>query len=58
MYELYKNGLLNSELLNKEVWLRYLVVTKEKNVNIERVDNVKNISGKEVLEYVKSKEKN
>ena len=38
--------------LESEKWLSYLYYTENKGVNIERVDVVEQISGKETLSYV------
>ncbi|MBR4345099.1 MAG: methyltransferase [Lachnospiraceae bacterium] len=42
----------DSELLEKEKWLSYLYYTENKGVNMERVEVVEQVSGKETLCYV------
>ena len=42
----------DSELLEKERWLSYLYYTENKSVNMERVEVVEQVSGKETLSYV------
>ena len=42
----------DEELLGREKWLSYLYYTENKGVNIERVEAVEQISGKETLSYV------
>ena len=42
---------INKETLKREKWLQYLVFTKEKKVNVERVNKVSDINGTETLQY-------
>ena len=42
----------DSEILEKEKWLSYLYYTENKSVNMERVEIVEQVSGKETLSYV------
>ena len=50
--EIYVNGELNMELLNKEKWLYYLVLTNNNAINLERVSVIEEVTGKETLDYV------
>lgn len=50
--KIYVNGELNMELLNKEKWLYYLVLTNNNAVNLERVSVIEKVTGKETLDYV------
>lgn len=50
--EIYVNGELNMELLNKEKWLYYLVLTNNNAINLERVSIIEKVTGKETLDYV------
>lgn len=46
-----ENG-FNSSLLKQEKWLQYLCITKNFSANIERVDKISEITGRETLNYV------
>ena len=43
---------IDKEQIKNNKWLQYLVFTKEKNVNVERVSKISDINGTETLQYV------
>ena len=46
-----ENG-FNASLLKEEKWLQYLCITKNLSTNIERVEKISEITGRETLSYV------
>ena len=49
---IFVNGKLNMDLLDKNKWLYYLVLTNNNAINRERVDVISSITGQETLDYV------
>lgn len=44
----------NKKVLKEYKWLKYLYLTKEKNVNLEKVESLEKISSNDVLRYVEN----
>jgi hypothetical protein len=47
-----EDGSLNMEVLDKNPWLKYLVITDNISTNRERVHRIADITGKETIDYV------
>lgn len=49
---LLTNGKWNPAILKKERWLYYLCITEHNAANVERIDSIQSITGRETLDYV------
>jgi len=50
MIDLYKNG--NKKILKPEIWLRYLAISEEPHINMERINSMDELKENPVLNYV------